>query len=680
VAAHPRRALLPLLGIAIVTTVLAGQTQNPPPAAGQAQPAPAATPRPVPPLIADLMAATRIADPAARLAALERYGTDYPGSSLLGSVDAQILSTLVNSFPDRLPAITEVFDRILGRIPADAAPDVRLNSTIAPVNVVVAKKLLLDRSSEVIAAAMTALTSDAYDASQRATAARLKAPAPTARQLTTGFNTARARGIDAQARIAAAKGDAAGAERLYRESLDIWPTFGAAATSLVDIYVGRKEFDKAEAVLKATIRAAGTSTALLGRPTMALADVYEKKGDDAKLKALLRDVLAKNLTAPDANVRLAKLEARRGNDNVALDLFIAAAAQSRMLAADDAAMRETYKKVHGTTAGLDARIDKMYAEKFPNPVKPEPYVAPAGRTDRVVLLELFTGSACGPCVAADLAFDAVMERYPAGTIVPVVYHQHIPGPDPMVTTGSESRKTYYAVRGVPTLNIDGALGRYGGGPRSNTAATYKDYISKIDKALLVPATAALTVSAAGEGDRIVVTADVTKLPADAKDLRLHLLLVEHRLRYTGENAIRFHPMVVRASAGDKGAGIPIAAIGRTQHSFSLSDIRDDITRSLAAEIDRWRRSVALAGSTPHEYPADAPAHVAIDTAELSVVAFIQQGAYQPSPGSGVAGGFEAVADAVTPPPIATPPAATAGPVANVLQSAMARVVFAAGPK
>jgi thiol-disulfide isomerase/thioredoxin len=351
-----------------------------------------------------------------------------------------------------------------------------------------------------------------------------------------------------------------------------------------------------------------------------------------------------------------------------------------MLAADDAAMRETYKKVHGTTAGLDARIDKMYAEKFPNPVKPEPYVPPAGRTDRVVLLELFTGSACGPCVAADLAFDAVMERYPAGTIVPVVYHQHIPGPDPMVTTGSESRKTYYAVRGVPTLNIDGALGRYGGGPRSNTAATYKDYVSKIDQALLRSATAALSVSAAGEGDRIVVTAEVTKLPADAKDLRLHLLLVEHRLRYTGENAIRFHPMVVRASAGDKGAGIPIAAIGRTQHSFSLSDIRDDITRSLAAEIDRWRRSVALAGSTSPEYSADGHAHVAIDTAELSVVAFIQQGAYQPSPGSGVAGGFEAVADAVTPPPIATPPAATAGPVANVLQSAMARVVFAAGPK
>jgi thiol-disulfide isomerase/thioredoxin len=378
-------------------------------------------------------------------------------------------------------------------------------------------------------------------------------------------------------------------------------------------------------------------------------------------------------------VKLAKLEARRGNDAAALDLFVGAAAQGSLAAADDGAMRALYRKAHnGSDAGLDDLIDLSYREKFPNPVKAEPYTPPAARTDRLVLLEMFTGSACGPCVSADLALDAVMERYPAGTIVPVAYHQHIPGPDPMVTTGSQSRNTYYSVRGVPTFNIDGALGRLGGGARANTAATYKDYISKIDKALLLPATAALTVSATGEGDRIAVTAEVTKLPADAKDLRLHLLLVERHLRFSGENGIRFHPMVVRGSAGEKGNGIPIAGTGRTQHTFSLSEIRDDITSSLKADIER-RRKTETPGATPREYAADGRAYVDIDTSELLVVAFIQQGAYQAAaPTGSAAAGIESVGDAIVqaPPASATPsrPAATE-PVANVLQAAVANVVF-----
>lgn len=677
-AALLRRAL-PLVVVVVSVAVLAGQAQNPPPAAGQAPaPAPAPAPRPAPPELTALTAAVRLTDPAAKLAALEKIRTDFPQASNLATVDAQILTTLANNFPDRLPEITAVFDRVIARIPADATPDARLTQTISPINVVVAKKLLLDRASDLMTSAMSALTSDAYAASQRATAARLKQPEPTAARIESGYSSLRARGLETQARIATARGDAAGAERLYREAVDANPAFGTATTSLVDIYVARKDFDKAVAVLQGAIKAAGTS-AIVSRPTMALADLYEKMGDDAKLEALLRDTLAKAPATPGVPVKLARLEARRGNDDAALDLFVNAAAQGSISAADDAAMREAYRKLNGgNIAGLDDRIDRMYAEKFPNPVKPEPYVPPAGRTDRVVLLEMFTGSACGPCVSADLAFDAVMERYPAGTIVPVAYHQHIPGPDPMVTTGSQSRNTYYSIRGVPTFNIDGALGRLGGGARTNTPATYKDYISKIDQALLRPATAALSVAATGEGDRIVVTADVTKLPAGAKDLRLHLLLVERHLRFSGENGIRFHPMVVRGSAGERGTGIPISATGRTEHTFSLDEIRNDITKSLAADIERRRRA-ETPGATPREYAADGRAYVDIDTAQLSVVAFIQQGEYQASATPATAVGIEAAADAgaqttSTAPAAGTRPASAAtGP--NVLQATMSKVVF-----
>jgi hypothetical protein len=232
---------------------------------------------------------------------------------------------------------------------------------------------------------------------------------------------------------------------------------------------------------------------------------------------------------------------------------------------------------------------------------------------------------------------------------------------------------------VPTFTIDGGPGRVGGGGRTNAEATYKDYITKIDKALQVPATAALSVSAAGNGDKITVTADVTKLPADARDLRLHILIVEKHLRFLGENGIRFHPMAVRAQAGPMGTGIPIAATGKTEHTFSLTAIKEDITNTLAAEIQKRRATLGPAAA-PREWAADGRAYVAINTAELAVIAFIQQGAYQ-APATGPVVGVDAAADAGVSSSAAPPrPTTPGGPRINVLQAAIADVRFSATDK
>jgi thiol-disulfide isomerase/thioredoxin len=388
------------------------------------------------------------------------------------------------------------------------------------------------------------------------------------------------------------------------------------------------------------------------------------------------------MTPPPAgvHVRLARLEAARGNDAKALDMFIVAAAAASLNAADTATMRALHTKVRGgTDAALEDLIDKAYLEKFPNPVKRTEYTPLPNRSDRLVLLEMFTGSGCGPCVAADLAFDAVMAHYPAGTIVPISFHENIPLPDPMVTAGTNERINYYGRRAVPTFTIDGGPGRVGGGGRTNAEATYKDYITKIDKALQVPATAALSVSATGTADEINVTADVTRLPAGAKDLRLHILIVEKHLRFLGENGIRFHPMVVRASAGPNGTGIPISAPGRTEQTFSLTSIKEDISTTLKNEIEKRRTSIAP-GAATREFAADGRAYVAIDTGDLAVVAFVQQGAYQATatgPVAGVEGDENTrVSNPATPPK----PVAPGGPLINVLQAAIADVKFSGATK
>jgi thiol-disulfide isomerase/thioredoxin len=504
--------------------------------------------------------------------------------------------------------------------------------------------------------AMAGLNFEKYAQTLRDTAKRTNRPEPPAATLESSFNGTRARGLEQLARI-----DMAMAEENLKAAIKANPSFGTAQPMLVELYQAKGDSAAAEAVLKDAVKAS-TSPLAASRPTIALADFYTKKGDAAAAEALLVDTVKANPTLSTALLALARIENTRGASAQALDHFMTAAAGGALKSADNKAMHELYTKVHGSDAGFDADLDKMYAEKYPNPVKPEPYTAAAApKNNRAILLEMFTGSGCGPCVSADLAFDAVMKRYPANLIVPVAYHQNIPAPDPMVVASGNDRREYYKINGVPTFNIDGTLGELGGGARSNAPSNYKNYIEKIDKELAVPAQAVISLDAVGDGDLINVTATVSKLPAAAKDLKLHILLVEKELRFMGENGIRFHPMSVRALAGEKGAGIPITANGKTKYTFNLATIREDLVHTLQADIER-RRKAAPAGATLAEYAAEGHAYTNINLAELSVVAFVQQGAYiAPTSGAGTPVNQDGAGAALAAPPAAgsaasTPPA------------------------
>ena len=109
------------------------------------------------------------------------------------------------------------------------------------------------------------------------------------------------------------------------------------------------------------------------------------------------------------------------------------------------------------SAGLESRLDQEYRKKVP-PFAPEKF---AGRkdpkADHVVLMELFTGAQCPPCVAADVAFDALLETYQATELIGLQYHLHIPGPDPLTNKDSQSRQQYYGdeVSGTPAVFFNG---------------------------------------------------------------------------------------------------------------------------------------------------------------------------------------------------------------------------------
>jgi hypothetical protein len=307
---------------------------------------------------------------------------------------------------------------------------------------------------------------------------------------------------------------------------------------------------------------------------------------------------------------LGELAARAGDDVKALEYLVPAHLTGTAPKEAAAALEAIYRKQHGgSLAGLDGLLDDAYRRRFPNPVRVSPYRASTNRSGRTVLAELFTGSGCGPCAAADLAFDAAMLRYPRQDVAVVMYHQHVPRPDPMANPDSVARYREYNAPGVPTYAIDGKT-TSDGGPREAAAYIYGRFAPDIERALEMPAEASLKLDASLAGDSVRVTAAVGLANRAAKGLKLRIVLVEKALRFNGENGIRFHPMVARAIAGfDLAGDAPAIA-----HSFPL----DAIGAALKAYLDEYE--AAGHRGQPFRFPQKKDQ---IQRADLAVVAFVQ---------------------------------------------------------
>src|SRR5262249_41636594 len=117
----------------------------------------------------------------------------------------------------------------------------------------------------------------------------------------------------------------------------------------------------------------------------------------------------------------------------------------------------------------------------------------AGRKEkganRVAVMELFTGAQCPPCVAADVAFDALEKAYDHKDLVLIQYHMHIPGPDPLTNPDTIARWDYYSekfpndIRGRPSTIFNGKPLAGGGGGMANAHSKFDAYKTIIDPLL-----------------------------------------------------------------------------------------------------------------------------------------------------------------------------------------------------
>lgn len=375
----------------------------------------------------------------------------------------------------------------------------------------------------------------------------------------------------------------------------------------------------------------------------ALGLIYLKEGKTKEAEKLLKEVVEKdkakgpsaaglnrfveetlvqwgnNARQAEVAMALAGTAEKKGDLKTALNYLADAGMLVPLKGPDRKRLEDLYRKTHDNSLdGLEEMLDEKYLKANAATFAVQPYKATEKRGDRVALAEFFTGSGCGPCVAADMAFDAMLKRYSRRELALLVYHLHIPLPDPMTNPAAIARGKFYGVNSTPSHLIDGNK-KTGGGDRSQARAFYTANQTAVDERLNVPSEAEIDLSAVMENGLIKTRVAVDKIKGESADLRLQIALVENELSYTGENGVRIHPMVVRYLAGEdfNGFALPAGKASTVEHSFDLARIGAE----LQAYIDNYVKN-------PPERLADEGINFSkpmyqIKPDHLSVVAFIQ---------------------------------------------------------
>ena len=282
-----------------------------------------------------------------------------------------------------------------------------------------------------------------------------------------------------------------------------------------------------------------------------------------------------------------------------------AAVQRRILKALVAALNSSDKK--DEAKDVQARLDKIPVVSAP------PFPGRKGESDRVVLVELFTGAQCPPCVTADMAFDALKKSYKATDVVFLEYHLHIPGPDPLTNTDTEERAgKYYNVEGTPTMFVNGKKGPPAGGSGEDEAQDkYDDYSNLIQPLLEKPSKAKLKATTKFADGKSHVRIEVSDLAETGDDVKLRLALVEPEVAYTGSNKVAVHHDVVRGFVGEGGVnGTALKEkTGRAVVAIDLADVKKRLQ-------DYMKAAVGSNGPFFGKEPS-------VDLKNLRLVAFVQ---------------------------------------------------------
>ncbi|HLA09491.1 MAG TPA: hypothetical protein VJ023_02670 [Pyrinomonadaceae bacterium] len=369
-----------------------------------------------------------------------------------------------------------------------------------------------------------------------------------------------------------------------------------------------------------------------------LGRAYLKLDDLVRAEEAYRQAYEIGQDAPAA-AGIATILERRGKDKEALEYLTHAVLTGKLDKAGIEHFYKHYRMIHGGSLdGVEEYLDLRYRQTYRNPVKGEKYIPTSSRTDRIVLAEFFTGAGCIPCIPFDYSFETALTDYSRREFVLLAYHWHAPSLDPLGNRSSDARVKYYEVNGAPSVFLDGQkfTVESGGDERLKSEAekkattVYSAVTSAVKRSLEAPSGAQLTLNAEQmeKGVKTVVT--VANLKEAGPDVIAHVALVEEEVYYSGENGLRFHPMVVRSLArvaGADGYGFPVNAAQANRFEY-VFDVEDIIAQNLRY-YDEWpverNKEVndRVGGDSEFDVGRFKEQRHLINRSHLSIVAFLQ---------------------------------------------------------
>jgi len=366
---------------------------------------------------------------------------------------------------------------------------------------------------------------------------------------------------------------------------------------------------KAEELARQATGMAKAGSAAKGNFLDTLGWVLYRQGKLNDAVSTLREAMSAAPREGDIALHLAEVLEKQGKNQEAVEAYLQAHIGGGNRQAKITA-RNLFKKVKGSTEGFHELLDQIYAK--------QPPLFDAGRhganhSGPALVAELFTGAQCGPCQAADYAFDGLMARFPESTVNVLQYHIHVPGPDPMTTPDTMARARFYQIRSTPIAVFSGTEKRPGGGPSALAEVAFRQYLELVNSQLETAGKnpAKVDFQVLRDQDTILVNGKVGFPPfAATDDLRLFIALVERTVHYTGSNGVHLHRNVVRKILnGTEGTRITGPEFEFKQ-TGSVSAVEAEIKEYLGQIAKEW-------GMDFNEAPT------ALNRDELAVVAFVQ---------------------------------------------------------
>ena len=309
-----------------------------------------------------------------------------------------------------------------------------------------------------------------------------------------------------------------------------------------------------------------------GMVKRARGELLVKQGKDAQGLALFQEVLKESPLDVETMVALAQYYESHKMLDEAIEayadiLVIPGIPEASMAVLDPkgkeyrtrnprAVAERLWTEKHKDLEGFIPYLDSRYEARVP-PVRPERTAPrPADPANRVALLELFTGTSCGPCVASDLAAESLTMAFAPSELIVLQYHLNVPAVDPLSNEASAARFTEVAGQGTPLMLLNGHSVSNPGGPfASMSEPLYSRVRASVEKALKEKAPVRISLKARSVGSKVTITADVQSSDALFDDLRLRVGLAEEQVDYFAPNGIRKHYNVLRYSATPP-AGLP----------------------------------------------------------------------------------------------------------------------------